>query len=321
MAQLKAEDLYLIEKLRESGLSGREIGRRMNKNHTVINREIARNKDPAGNYNMQDAFRKRHRRRLNKKHPKLESNLNLKMHVIDKLRQSHSPEQIAGRLRKYEYRKVGDTISHEVIYQFVYSPEGRQLKLHLCLRNKRPHRYKKGTRRVCKYMIPERVSIHQRPEHISLKKEFGHWETDLMIFSKQKPCLSVQYEKKGQLCRIHVVADKSAESNNEAIIKSIDTLPLTSFKSITYDNGTENVRHAILREQFDLDTYFCDGYKSWQKGGVENMNKLLREFLPRNIKLENLTEDDIYEIQEKINNRPRKGLGYLTPNEYVQQFI
>lgn len=321
MAQLKAEELYLIEKLRKNGLSGREIGRRMGKNHTVINRELARNRDPVGAYTLQDALMKRHRRRFKKKKPKIATNPKLKMHIIDRLKQGHSPEQISGRLEKFESRNVGATISHEVIYQFIYSTEGRQLKLHIYLRNKRPHRYKKGTRRKQKYLIPDRISIHDRPENIGLKKEFGHWETDLMIFSKQRSCLSVQFEKKGQLCRIHVVEDKTAESNNEAIIKSIDTLPSTSFKTITYDNGTENVKHAILREQFGIDTYFCDAYKSWQKGGVENMNKLLREYLPRYIKLEKMTEEDIYEIQERLNNRPRKGLDYLTPNEYVQQFI
>lgn len=321
MAQLKPEELFLIEKMKDSGLSGREIARRMNKDHTVINREISRNKDLIGQYSMEDALRKRHRRKFNKKLPKLETNQKLKMHVIEKLKLNHSPEQISGRLKKFESRNVGATISHEIIYQFIYGTEGRQLKLHIYLRNKQPHRYKKGTRRKQKYLIPDRISIHDRPENIGLKKEFGHWETDLMIFSKQKACLSVQFEKKGQLCRIHVVPDKTAESNNEAIIKSIDTLPLTSFKTITYDNGTENVKHAILREQFGIDTYFCDVYKSWQKGGVENMNKLLREYLPRWINLEKLTEEDIYEIQEKLNNRPRKGLGYLTPNEYVQQFI
>jgi IS30 family transposase len=320
MAQLKPEEMFLIDKMDKIGLTGREIGRRMKKDHTVINRELKRCVNILGGYDLEDALRKRYKRRYGKRKPKLETNPKLKMHIIDKLKEGHSPEQISGRLKEFESRNIGSTISHELIYQFIYSVEGRQLRLHLYLRNKQSHRYKKGTRRKHKYTIPDRISIHDRPENIGLKKELGHWETDLMIFSKQRSCLSVQYEKKGQLCRIHVVPDKTAESNNEAIIKSIDTLPLTAFKTITYDNGTENVKHAILREQFGIDTYFCDAYKSWQKGGVENMNKLLREYLPRYINLEKLTEEDIYRIQEKLNNRPRKGLKYLTPNEYRQQF-
>lgn len=86
-------------------------------------------------------------------------------------------------------------------------------------------------------------------------------------------------------------------------------------KSITFDNGTENVRHTALKEAYGLATYFCDAYASWQKGLVENINGLIRQYFPRCTDMSKVTDEQIYEVQEKLNNRPRKSLGYLTPNQ------
>ena len=166
---------------------------------------------------------------------------------------------------------------------------------------------------------PEQKAEYDRlrgiPEIVNLKERFGDWETDSMLFSKQKPILSVQHERKSLLCRIQKVPDKSAEETEMAIQKAIETLPPECWKTITRDNGTENVRHEDTREIFGVQSYFCDGYASWQKGGVENTNKLLRQYLPRNTDLSKLDGEDIFAIQERLNNRPRKSLDYLTPNE------
>ena len=119
------------------------------------------------------------------------------------------------------------------------------------------------------------------------------------------------------LIRLKKVSNKTAEENLNALLYIIDSLPLSLFKSMTFDNGGENACHTELKRNFFIETYFCDSYSAWQKGGVENINGLIRQYLPRHTDLSKLTNEDIYEIQEKLNNRPRKSLNYLTPNEII----
>src|SRR3989339_233364 len=156
---------------------------------------------------------------------------------------------------------------------------------------------------------------------IGQRERYGDWESDSVIFSKQKTALSVQLERKSRLVRMHKVANKTGEETRNALIKSIESLPNELTKTITFDNGTENVKHIELKEIFNLETYFCDPFSSWQKGGVENANKLIRHYLPRETNLSKLTDRDIYQIQEKLNNRPRKSLNYQTPNEVINNYL
>ena len=161
----------------------------------------------------------------------------------------------------------------------------------------------------------DRVSIHDRPEVIDTRERFGDWETDSVIFSG-KSILSVQYERKSKLCRLHKCSDKSALASEEALRDSIDSLPRNLWLSITRDNGTENALH----HETEVPSYFCDIYASWQKGGVENLNGLIREYLPKKMNLDTVSEREVHEVQEKLNNRPRKANNYLTPNEMVALF-
>ncbi len=148
------------------------------------------------------------------------------------------------------------------------------------------------------------------------RKEFGHFETDSVIFSKGSCILSVQYERKTGLVRLTKLPDKSALSTASALRSLANEFDgRFPVLSVTYDNGTENVLHTELIHGFGIATYFTDVYSSWQKGGVENANGLIRQYLPRNVDFENMTDDEIYAIQEKLNDRPRKRLKWLSPNE------
>jgi len=131
-----------------------------------------------------------------------------------------------------------------------------------------------------------------------------------------KGILSVQVERKSRLVRIHKCPNKTAMETLEAIIKTIDSIPLKYFLSLTFDNGSENVKHIELIKEFGTLTYFCDPYCSWQKGLVENTNMFIRQYLPNKSKIDTITHEEIHTIQEKLNNRPRKCLNYMTPNEY-----
>ncbi len=121
------------------------------------------------------------------------------------------------------------------------------------------------------------------------------------------------------LVRIHKAANKTAEENEQALMKTLEDLPPEYAKSVTFDNGLENVCHTNIRDTFNLETFFCKAYAAWQKGGVENTIGIIRRHLPRSADLAKLTDYDIYIIQEKINNRPRKKLNFKTPNEVLQE--
>ena len=123
------------------------------------------------------------------------------------------------------------------------------------------------------------------------------------------------------LARCHKVADKTADETEQAMRKSIDSLPLPLWKSVTFDNGGEAATHVNLRNDYDLQTYFCDAYASWQKGGVENLNGLIRQYIPKRTDISQLTDEQIYGIQERLNNRPRKSLHYLTPNQALEREV
>lgn len=328
MSKLSRITFYEREKIElylKMGKSHRWIGRKLCRSHTDISREIKRNSSSHFPYCAVNAQRLNGARLLKKNRKKLEKfeNRKLKEYVVCNLQEDFSPDQIAGRLKNESPPELLEkTISHESIYQYIYNGEGRFEYLYPHLRTKRHMRQRRFDRKKrSKINIPERVSINIRPEEIFKKERFGDWETDSMIFSKQKEILSTQYERKSMLCRLHKLPNKTAEETENAIANSIESLPEGMWITITRDNGTENANHFNSLNNFGVQSYFCDPYCSWQRGGDENLNKLIRQYLPKKANLSKITDEDIYVIQERLNNRPRKSLNYQTPNEVIAKFI
>jgi len=295
------------------------IARRLNRDYSIIKREIARNSGEHLPYNAVAAQTIADRRKKKTNVRKLEKvgNEKLAEYVEKKIRDGWSPQQIAGTLKKQPPEELMGCrdryVSYESIYDWVYNGKGRELDLYKFLRRKQNKRISNKARKERKSKagvgcIPDRVSIHSRPE----SGEIGHWETDSVIFSG-KSVLSVQFEKKSKLCRLHKCEDKSARRSEEAIWDSIETTREIDWKSITRDNGSENVLHV----ETEIPSFFCDAYCSWQKGGVENLNGLIREYFPKKSNLDTVSEREVYEVQEKLNNRPRKCLNFLTPNQVL----
>ncbi len=314
-----------IELYLKLGKSCRWIGQRLCRSHTDISREVKRNSGVYLPYRAADAQRIHEARQRKKNKKKLEKYkyAKIRKYVVDELNQNISPDQIAGRLKNQPPPKLnGLTVSHESIYQYIYNGEGRFEYLYPHLRTKRSKRQRRFDRRKrSKINIPDRISIHLRPEEIGRKERVGDWETDSMIFAKQKNTLSVQYERKTMLCRLSKLKNKEAVETENAIAESVESLPNELWRSITRDNGTENAKHLNTLNTFNIQSYFCDAYASWQKGGIENLNKLIRQYLPRKTDMSKINHDEIYAIQEQLNNRPRKSLKYLTPNEVIAKYI
>jgi IS30 family transposase len=314
MPKFTLSDRRLLGRLLQDGMSHSQIAKSIGKSKSSISDELRRNSE-SGQYDPETAHAKAARRHLNRiKRTKLEISEGLRNYVVEKIRLDWSPEQIAGELRRLAGKRT--VISHEIIYQFIYSEAGRKLKLWLHLRHrKKPERVHHGTRKR-RLIIPERVSIRDRPIHINLRQDFGHHEGDLMIFSNGS-ALAVFVERLTRKTVAILLPNKSSREMELAMHELISSSGQTNVKSITFDNGTENVCHARVRADYEysFQTYFCDAYCSWQKGTVENTNKLLRQYLPRDIAPEKLTQDFIDEVVQLLNSRPRKCLGYLTPDD------
>lgn len=306
----------------ERRLKIRTIAILLGRDHSVVSREIRRHHGRLGYVaRLAQEAADRHARYTNKR--KLDKDQILLEYVCDQLKEGWSPEQIAGRLKNHPPPKLkGESISYEQIYQYIYNDGRDKNGRHLFryLRRKKPYRQPKQGRKANKITIKERVSILERPKDINEKISYGHWESDTML-GKYRKGLSVQYERKSQLLRINKLPDLKAESTKEAMAESIESLPNWLWLSLTHDNGTENAKHMIIRDEYDIQTYFCEPYSAWQKGGVENMNGLLREYLPKKIDLNKVSDEEINIIQEKLNNRPRKSLNFLTPNEIIKNEI
>lgn len=309
MKNLTFNERKIIEKMLKQEAGVREIARILGRAHSTISDEIKRNKmHYEQHYDAEIAQARALRRNVNKGNKKiLDMRPDIKKYVIERILEDQwSPEQIAGQLRLIHGKKI---ISHETIYQFIYSEEGKQFRLWVQLRRKRKPERQKQCGRKKHVVIKERVSIHKRP-----KQSFGDIETDLMV-AQSKEAVSVQVEHDSLRCVLTSIENKKAYEKKRSLHRAIEEYGESNIKSITFDNGSENVIHREIRDEYDIPTYFCDSYSWWQKGRVENTIGLVRQYLPKGTDLSKISEDEIYIIQEKLNNRPRKKLGWFTPNQ------
>ncbi len=310
LSQRKMLDIML-----KDSCTFRDIAPVIQKAISSISHEIKVNGEEDGSYDAYKAHYKAEQRKLQKrKRKKIEISLGLLQRIIFDLEKDWSPEQIAGTLKEEAGGRT--IISHETIYQYIYSEEGKRQKLWKHLRHKKkPYRQSWGTRKK-RFQIEERVSIHHRPHCINRRERFGDYEGDLMLFSSSEKALAVFVERKTRKVFITLNANKTARAMEMALHELLCSAGIRNVHSITFDNGGENTCHERVRREYcsSFQTYFCDPYSSWQKGTVENTNKLLRQYFPRDIDPNLLTQDFVDTIAEKLNNRPRKCLHFSTPS-------
>lgn len=234
--------------------------------------------------------------------------------MIEKLKLGWSPQQIAGRSRLL--LGIKNTISHETIYNYVFSPRGKELKLYSYLRSRQKRRFPKIARKKNKRsLIPNRVSIHDRPAIINQRDEFGHWEADLIVFSYDKKAnIFTMRERKSRYLIALKNQNRSPTTINQSLLQSGVRWSLR-VKSITFDNDFAFRKHEQLAAALTAKTFFCDPFKSHQKGSIENVNRVLREYCSRKMVIASLKQEELSHYTELINERPMKCLGYRTPKE------
>jgi len=297
-----------------SGLSVREIAKRLDRSPSTICRELERNRWGDGYESIKaQRISSRRKSRVNKTHPQKDKWVYV--YVLEKLKEGWSPEQISGRLEREHGKKI---IHWETIYRWVYGDDHQERKFWEYLPLKRKRRHKKYGRKARRARIPNRVSIHLRDESVNDRKTFGHWESDSVIGRQTKSkVIHTEVERKTRYLQAMVINSKSAEDTVAAQKQIFTKLPT---KTVTMDNGTEFVKHKELAK-LGIKTYFADPYCSGQRGTNENTNGLIRRYLPKKTSFDNLAQEDLDDIVFEINNRPRKVLKFSTPFEVLQQSL
>lgn len=306
--KLSSVERLEIMVLLDKGYSLREIARSMGRSHNTVSYEVKINGGLSGynpvNANIYARTRKRDTRR---EWSRIEHNAEMKRYIIECLEHHWNPDEISGRMKK---DKKPWYVSKTAIYEWLWSVYGQQYCQHLYSQRYHKKKREKKTERV---MIPNRVGIAKRKVEIHNRTEAGHWERDTIVSRKGCPGgVSVGSERVSRLIDATKVKSMSTFEHMEAIQKQKQKyLTLTE----TFDNGIENKAHETL----GIPTYFCEPYSSWEKGGVENANKMIRRYFPKGTNFRKVSQRLIDQTVSIINNKPRKILGYKTALEVARE--
>jgi IS30 family transposase len=243
----------------------------------------------------------------------------LKFFVYSRLLSNWTPEQISGRLKELYPNDPIMSISHEAIYRHIYTrPQARLNKklINLLVRKKTRRRTPKK-RRGGGSKIINQVSIDNRPQHIALRNEVGHWEGDLVIGKNHKSAIGTIVERKTRFTLIVKLEPKKAGEVANEFSEILNKLNPIYKKTMTYDSGIEMARHEKITQNTGIKIYFAHPYSSWERGTNENTNGLIRRYLPKGTNFNEIHINQLQIIQEKLNNRPRKIIGYKTPKEMM----
>ena len=296
---LTREERYQIYALLKAGHSQAEIAGILNRSSSTISRELARNCGRRG-YRPKQAHNKAIERRAINARRIDEATWQF---AEEMLLQEWSPEQISGHA----------DISHETVYQHVYADkrEGGLLWKQLRCQKKRRKRYGKLERRG---QIANRQFIEDRPAIVDERKRIGDWEADTIIGKNHRQAIVSIVERKSKMTLIRKVERKTSEEVSKAIIRLLKPYK-NKVHTITSDNGKEFAGHEKISKKLQADFYFAHPYASWERGTNENTNGLIRQYFPKTRDFTTITQQEINEVMKRLNNRPRKKLGFLTPNQ------
>jgi transposase, IS30 family len=340
---------------KKEGLSNIDCAQRLGRSVSTIGRELKRNKTrvSVGWNNWEMIYEPTHADHVAEARKKSAwfakeplKDKKIFSYVIEKLRESWSPEQIAGRLR-YEDHPDDPSwhICMETIYQFIYKEKTDKTKQGLLLarvldkrlpesnaaanvtdkdrplweylRRKQVRRRKKNGRKSHRVRIPDRVSIHDRPKEIDERKTFGHWEGDSIVGHGHKNGIHTEYERVASMTRFERLKRVTADEAAKAARKIFAPLPSHAKRSTTLDNGSEHTNH----KQFGIQAYFADPYSSYQRGGNENCNLWIRYYFPKGTDFSTITNEELKDVEWELNNRPRKRLMFKTPQEVFSKHL
>ena len=321
-SQLSIAERRRIERWRHAKVPVDEMARVLKRCRSTIFRELKRNyfSDPCmpkcdGYYGAAAQLAAANRRARDRK---LIKHTELCKRVIERLKNGWTPEQIGNRMI---HDQAPLRVCQETIYRYIYSREGMAQELWWYLPTHRMSRKPRRARKRQKPKFNRDVSILFRPDDVAHRRQFGHWEGDLMLFEQKLGQTNVTslVERVSRFTVILKNPNKRTKPVMGKIIKAIRDLPQVARRSITFDRGTEFVSWPHLQAEIGTLTWFCDPSSPWQKGTVENTNRRARRWLPRKRDIRSMSDDDIKEISDRLNNTPRKCLGWKTPAEVFRE--
>ena len=303
------------------GDSFSEIARHLCRHTSSVSREVNENRG-RDQYRIWPAHQRARERARRPKAKKL-SHAPLAWRVTEDLLKLWSPEEIARRLKLEFPQEPAMQLSHETIYQSLYVQGKGELRRELarCLRYGHTTRQSQG--RVKKTRpVANMVNISQRPAEVEDRAVPGHWEGDLIIGARGASAVGTLVERTTRfLLLLHLPNGHSAPEVELAMRKAIKTLPNSLIKTITWDQGSELARHLEFTVATGVQVFFCDPHSPWQRGSNENTNGLLRQYMPKSTDLSKYSRADLKRIQDSLNDRPRKTLGFLKPVEKLSELV
>lgn len=321
-SHLTLSERRIIAGMLQRKISVAQIAVQLGRHRSTIHREIGRNfwRDPevpmaTGYWHMNAQHLADDRR---KRQAKLLQDDDLRGGVIAALEAGWSPQQIAGRMRHERARR---RVCHETIYRYVYSPDGRAQELARYLPERRRKRKARYARKPRSLVFPERCMIRNRPQAVKDRQVFGHWEADLMIFRKEHgPAnLATVVERVSRYTAIFRNNDRRSRPIMDNLINLLSPLPRHARQSLTFDRGLEFVSWRELEEGLGAQAWFCDPQAPWQKPTVENTNRRVRRWLPRDTILLTIQQKELLGLAQRMNATPRKCLGYRRPAEVFRE--
>lgn len=298
-----------IYALKATGTSLNNIASIVERDVSTISREIKRNTGGRG-YRYKQADEKAVERRANASRTPQKLTPTLVTIIEEKLLEKWSPDQISGRLKEKDIA----SISHEAIYQYIWKNKRAGGSLYKNLRHSGKKYNKRSSGKAGRGCIPNRVDITERPQIVEEKARVGDWEGDTVISAVSKTAILTVVDRHSKFTRIKKLGRKTAENVRVAMKEVMSSLPVYT---VTYDNGMEFAAHQGIAADLNAHCYFATPYHSWERGLNEHTNGLIRQYLPKSVDFKDVTDDEIQAIENHLNNRPRKILGYKTPMEVM----
>jgi IS30 family transposase len=304
--QLAREQRYQINILKKAGHNQTYIALMIGCHKSTISRELRRNRGRKG-YRHYQADELSYDRQCAAYRSRIAWGTWQEVERL--LRQDWSPDQISAYLK----REQQPSVSHEWIYLYVYADKRRGGTLHYHLRSQKKQR-KRYSGYIRRGQIPNRTSIDKRPQIVASKSRFGDWEVDTIVGARHKGGILCAVERKSKLTRLRKLETKSAAEMKDNTIEVLAPLA-AQVHTITVDNGKEFCEHELIATGLQARIYFAHPYSSWERGLNENTNGLVRQYFPKKYEFSRISDSDLQHVEDLLNNRPRKTLGYRTPNE------
>jgi IS30 family transposase len=314
------EEREIIQTMRWEKRSLRDISRTLKRSPSSVSREVRKNFPKEHRvYTPRVAHARALEYRKHRGREERLKNERIRSYVVTHLKRRWSPEQISACIKL----DLNESISHEAIYRYIYSRVGGGSNLtrtgledlRPCLRRRRRIRQPHGARKCHRIWKQRGHSIEERPKEVNTRKTVGHWEGDSVESLDHKPGLNTLVERKVGLVFITKLRSKSSAATVEAMASRFKEVPDGFKKTVTLDNGPENSDYQSITEETGLDCFFAHPYCSGERGTNENTNGLIRDYFPKKTDFSMISDDEIRYVEDELNSRPRKRLGWKTPLE------